>query len=140
VNGQEAIGLGIFVLLVLILFLLYSSHHQREQNDIRKALIEKFGSAQDLGSFLQSEGGKRFIADLSSGAAGALGSVLVSVQKGIVLLLLGFGCSGASPFVGQVAMGIGVVFIFVGAGFLVSAGVTYWLSKSWGLLGKRSDS
>lgn len=139
-NGQVAIGLGVFVLLGLMLFLLYSSHHQREQNDIRKALIEKFGSAQDLGSFLQSEGGKRSIADLSSGTAGALGSVLASVQKGIILLLLGVGCAGANVFVGQITIGIGLVFMFVGVGFLVSAGVTYWLSKSWGLLGKRSDS
>jgi len=139
VNPQEAIGLGVFVLLFVILYLLHSSHRQKAQNDIRKSLIEKLGSAQDLGAFLQSEGGKRFIADLSSGSAGALGSVLASVQKGIILLLLGLGCSGASPFVGQVAMGIGVVFMFIGVGFLVSAGVTYWLSKSWGLLGKRSD-
>jgi len=139
VNNQEAIGLGVFVLLFLILFLLHSSHRQRAQNDIRKSLIEKFGSAQDLGAFLQSEGGKRFIADLSSGSAGALGSVLASVQKGIILLLLGLGCSGAGTFVGQAAMGIGVVFMFIGVGFLVSAGVTYRLSKSWGLLGKRSD-
>lgn len=138
-NPQEAIGLGVFVLLFVILYLLHSSHRQKAQNDIRKSLIEKLGSAQDLGAFLQSEGGKRFIADLSSGSAGALGSVLASVQKGIILLLLGLGCSGASPFVGQVAMGIGVVFMFIGVGFLVSAGVTYWLSKSWGLLGKRSD-
>jgi hypothetical protein len=139
-NNEAAIGLGIFVLLVLILFLLHGSHQRREQNDIRKALIEKFGSAQDLGSFLQSEGGKRFIADLSTGTAGALGSVLASVQKGIILLLLGFGCAAAHVFTSLVVLGIGLVFMCVGAGFLVSAGVTYWLSKSWGLLGKRSDS
>ena len=139
-NNQEAIALGVFVLVFVIVFLLHSSHRQRAHNDIRKALIEKFGSAEDLGTFLQSEGGKRFIADLSSGKASALGSVLSSVQNGIILSLLGLGCSGASPFVGQVAIGIGVVFMFVGVGFLVSAGVTYRLSKSWGLVGKRSDS
>jgi hypothetical protein len=139
-NNQTIIGLGIFVLLVLILYLLHSSSERREQNDLRKALIEKFGSAQDLGSFLQSEGGRRFIADLSSGTAGALGSVLASIQKGIILVLLGIGCAAANVFTSVVALGIGVVFLCVGVGFLVSAGVTYWLSRSWGLLGKRSDS
>jgi hypothetical protein len=138
-SNQQVVGLGIFVLLTLILYLVHSSHNQREQNDIRKALIDKFGSAQDLGSFLQSDAGRLFVADLSSGAAGALGSVLASVQKGIILILMGMGCAGAAVFTSQVAMGIGVVFMCVGVGFLVSAGVTYWLSKSWGLLGKRSD-
>ena len=139
-TGQIAIGIGIFVLVLLVVFLLHSANRQRAQNDIRKALIDKFGSAQDLGMFLQSEGGKRFIADLSTGTAGALGSVLTSVQNGIILMLLGVGCAGSAPFLGPVApvgIGVGVVFLFVGLGFLVSAGVTYRLSKSWGLVGKR---
>jgi hypothetical protein len=139
-NNQTIIGLGIFVLLLLMIYLLHSSNERRDQNDLRKALIEKFGSAQDLGSFLQSEAGQRLIADLSTGSAGALGSVLASIQKGIILILLGIGCAGANVFTSVVALGIGVVFLCVGVGFLVSAGVTYWLSKSWGLLGKRSNS
>ena len=142
INPQEAVGLGIFVLVFTVVFLLHSVHRQRTQNEIRRALIDKFGSAQDLGVFLQSEGGKRFIADLSTGTAGALGSVLASIQKGIILLLLGLGCCGGSNFVSPVApliMGVGVVFMFVGAGFLVSAAVTYWLAKSWGLAGRHSD-
>jgi hypothetical protein len=139
-NGQDAVGLGIFVLVFFIVFLLHSSHRQKVQTDIRKSLIEKFGSAQDLGSFLQSEGGKQFIADLSSGTAGALGSVLASVQKGIIIVLLGCGCVVGSVFMNQVFLGVGLALVCVGVGFLVSAGVTYRLSKSWGLLGKRSDS
>ncbi|HEY2019295.1 MAG TPA: hypothetical protein VGH38_37565 [Bryobacteraceae bacterium] len=139
-----AIALGVFVLLTFVVFLLHSSQQQREQNSIRRALIEKFGSAQDLGAFLQSEGGRRFIEDLSSGSAGAYGSVLASVQKGIILFLLGLGCCGAASFPNQVAvqmaMGVGLVLLFAGVGFLISAAVTFWLSKSWGLLGRRSNS
>ena len=140
-NPQDWIGLGIFVLLILILFLVYSSHRQRESNELRRSLIDKFGSAQDLGAFLQSEGGKRFLAEMGSGAAGAYGSIMASVQKGIILVLIGVGCCAAAGFTSTPAiMGIGLVLILAGAGFLVSAVVTYILSRSWGLLGKRSDS
>jgi hypothetical protein len=137
VNNQEAVGLGVFVLLASIIFLLHSSRRQRAQNDIRKTLIERFGTAQDLGAFLQSEGGKEFIAGLSSGEVGALSSVLSSVQRGVILLLLGLGCAASNVFVGQAFIGIGLVLMAAGIGFLVSSAVTYRLSKSWGLLGKR---
>jgi hypothetical protein len=136
VTNQQAVGLGVFVLVFLIVYLLHTSRRQQAQNDIRKVLIDRFGSAQDLGAFLQSEGGREFIAGLSSSEVGALSSVLASVQRGVILLLLGFGCAGAQVFISQVFLGIGVVLMSAGIGFLVSAVVTYGLSKSWGLLGK----
>ena len=66
-NNDTAIGLAVFVLIILGGVLFSSAHRQKAQNEIRKALIEKFGSAQDLGAFLQSEGGQRFLEDLSAG-------------------------------------------------------------------------
>jgi len=137
VNNQEAIGLGVFVLIFVIVFLLHSARRQQAQNDIRKTLIERFGTAQDLGAFLQSEGGKEFIAGLSSGESGAYSAVLGSVQRGVILLLMGFGCAAANVFIGQAFIGIGLVLMCAGIGFLVSGFVTYRLSRSWGLVGKR---
>jgi len=140
-SPQVAGGLGIFVVVVLCIAMIHSSNRQRQQNEIRRTLIDKFGTAQDLGAFLQSEGGRRFLNELSTGAAGALQSVLGSIQKGIILVLLGGGIAGpGGVFIGQFAMGVGLMVLCTGVGFLISAVVTYWLSKSWGLLGKRSDS
>ena len=66
-----------------------------------------------------------------------LGSVLGSIQKGIILLLLGVGFIGGSAAIAsQAAAAVGMVLGFVGLGFLVSAGVTRRLSRKWGLLEK----
>src|SRR5947209_7686614 len=95
------------VLGILGLILFFLIHRQKSQNEIRKALIERFGAAQDLGAFLQSEGGQRFLAGLSTGTLSPLGSVLGSIQKGIILLLLGFGCWLASSVFAEQLTAIG---------------------------------
>jgi len=131
-----ALGLGLFVLFSLLIVLLSSAHRQTEQNSVRRALIEKFGSAHDLGEFLQSEGGRRFLADLSADSSVAGGAVVGSMQRGIVLVLVGIGCIGAGSMTDtRSMMGIGIVVLFAGIGFLVSSVVTHWLSKRSGLFG-----
>ncbi len=131
--------LGVLTLVGVVLFLFYTSYRHSQQTALRKTMIEKFGSAQDLATFLQSEGGRRFMEGLTQ--EGPMASILGSVQKGIVILLLGLGCAGASAPTGFMpAMGAGIVLMFVGVGFLISATVTYLLSRQFGLLGKRRDS
>ena len=120
------------------LYLAFSAWRSRQQNTLRRALLDKFGSAQDLSEFLQSAGGQRFMADLA-GVSSPLGTVLASVQKGIIVLLLGGGIIVASAAISsQELIAIGVIFGAVGVGFLVSAAVTYTISKRWGLFRKPS--
>jgi hypothetical protein len=129
-----------FILGILGLILFFLAYRHKSQNDIRRALIERFGAAQDLGAFLQSEGGQRFLAGLSTGMSSPLGSVLGSVQKGIILLLLGFGCLLASLALNSMeVVAVGLVLICLGVGFLVSAMVTRQLSKKWALLEMPGD-
>ncbi len=138
-NGAWAIGLGTFVLVVLAFILAYTHVQQSRRDMMRRALIEKFGSAQDLGAFLQTQGGRQFMADLSSGSVA--GSVLSSVQKGTVILLVGVGFAMAGGMnMAAPVMGVGVVITLTGIGFLVSAVVTYFLSKSLGLMSKHPEN
>ncbi len=138
-NPQVAIGLGVFLLLVLAIILAYNSYQQAQRNAMRRALIEKFGSAQDLGAFLQTTGGRQFMADLSAGSAS--GSILASVQKGIILCLVGFGFAGAGGMISlKVVVAIGAVIGCTGIGFLVSALATYILSRAMGLMTKRQEN
>jgi hypothetical protein len=138
-NGAIAIGIGMFLLLAVALVLAYSHVQQAQRNEMRRVLIEKFGTSQDLGAFLQSPGGRQLMSDLSTGSAA--GSVLSSVQKGIVLLAVGFGFAGAGGMTSAPpVVGIGLIIAFSGVGFLVSAGVTYFLSKAMGLMAKRQEN
>ena len=135
-----AVALGLFVLFSLLIVLLAAAHRQSEQNSVRRALIEKFGSAHDLAEFLQSEGGRRFLEDLSSDSGAAGGAVLGSVQRGVVLVLVGCGCCAGSFFLNSNAiMAVGIVVLFAGAGFLLSALVTHWLSRQPGMLKGRDN-
>lgn len=76
------------------------------------------------------------------------GRVLGSVQAGLILFLLGLGslliratlphaAFSSDVDLAQTAESfliISMLLLALGAGFLVSAGASYWLSKSWGLL------
>jgi hypothetical protein len=127
-------GIGIFVLVAAFLAILYSNVRHSEQTAIRKALIEKFGSAQDLGAFLQSPGGQRFVSDLFSGPNSPARSVLGSIQKGVIILLLGITLIFVGLYSERAILAIGALLSSVGVGFLVSAAITHHLSRKWGLL------
>jgi len=137
INSYVA-GAAILLVIAASFFLIFTIFRSKQQTEIRRALIEKFGSAQDLGELLQTSGGQRLLADLSTSGGSPLQSVLSSVQKGILALLVGLG----AMFVGGVSSHtemviLGSLFACAGLAFLISAGVTYRLSKSWGLIQKK---
>jgi hypothetical protein len=137
VNGY-AIILAWLLIIGAVLSLIYTIFRSKQQTEIRKALIEKFGSTQDLAHILQTLDGKRLLADLSTGGGSPLQSVLSSVHKGIVALLVGLGALIVGALCNQApVVFLGAIFACAGLGLLISAGVTYWLSKSWGLIQKK---
>jgi hypothetical protein len=96
--------------------------------------------------FCQTEGGKQFVEALSLGTVDSPVSkgspterILGSIQKGIILTLVGLGFlllalrfHRDGP--GDAFMVIGVVGLSLGIGFLLSAGASYRLSRSMGIL------
>jgi len=120
----------------------------RARADLQTKLLDRLGSGREVVEFCQTEGGKQFIEALSMGTIESPASkgspterILASIQKGIILTLLGLGfliLAGKyhrdDP--GDVFMVVGVVGLSLGIGFLLSAGVSYRLSRSMGLLAK----
>src|SRR5262245_57897523 len=118
----------------------------RARADLQTKLLDRLSSGREVIEFSQTEGGKQFIEALSMESvegAPSKGSpterILASIQKGIILTLLGMGFlllawkyHREDP--GDVFTVIGVVGLSLGIGFLLSAGVSYRLSKSMGLL------
>jgi hypothetical protein len=115
------------------------------QEEVHTKLIEKFASGQDFGAYLQSDAGRRLLEwtppalDTSSrGLPNAVGRILWSLQAGLVLLLMGL---GLLLIRGQMAVNdappllvIGSLGVTLGAGFILSALVSYGLSKHLGLI------
>ena len=119
------------------------------QADLQHRLLDKFNSPQELGEFLQTEGGRRFLQGLTT-ERHAGKRVLMALQIGIVECLLGiallslgfiYPMNRAEP---HPAVIFGLFLLAAGIGFLISAGVSYKLSKAWGLFpesnGKPADS
>jgi hypothetical protein len=126
------------------------------QTDLQHRLLEKFSSPQEIGDFLQTEGGRRFLQGLTLertpvGTRHAGKRILLALQIGTVVTLLGT----ATLSLGLIypmrrvdephpAVIFGLLVLAIGIGFLISAGISYRLSKAWGIFsesnGKPLDS
>lgn len=118
-------------------------HQQRVLNQFQIKLLDRIGSVSDLASFLNTEAGARFLKGLTtlSETAGPHVRILRAIQSGAVLATLGLGLylyGWLTPTVrGEVTNSINAIatILFgIGAGFLISAAVSYRLSKQMGLL------
>ena len=131
------VGVLVLVLAILAMILAYVIYRSEQRISVRKALIEKYASAHDLNELMQTPAGQRLFAEFSASGS-PLRSVLSSVQMGILAILAGAGIWGIGAMVRDDAIfGIGGLLVCIGVGFLISAAITFRLSKSWGLLEKK---
>jgi hypothetical protein len=124
------------------------------QTEVHGKLIERFGSNQELLTYMGTEAGRRFLEaapipmgfDQGSEPAqrmpGAMTRVLLPLQIGIVLTLLGIGFLSlrhASPEMDVPMLVLGTVLSMPGLGFMISAGVTWLLAGRLGMMPARFD-
>jgi hypothetical protein len=118
----------------------------RLQTDVHGKLIEKFGSNQDLLTYMGTDAGKRFL-EASPIAVGfeddkrvpnAVARVLNPLQIGVVLTLLGIGMLAIRHSLGrdmaEPMLLMGTVVLMPGVGFILSAGITWLLAERLGLM------
>lgn len=113
--------------------------------DLHTKLIEKFASGQDFSAYMQSDAGRRLLEwtppaldTTSRSLPNPLGRIFWSLQAGLVLLLVGL---GLLLLRGQMAEGyatpllvFGTLDVTLGTGFILSAVLSYGLSKHLGLI------
>ncbi len=109
----------------------------RTQTELHNRLLEKFDSAGEFAAYLQTEAGQRFFDSLVSERVTPMSKILGSIQNGTILTVLGAGLLVLGMIYRAVDEGVftifGVIALALGAGFLISAGISYRLSKTWGL-------
>lgn len=109
-------------------------------SEFHNKLLDRMQTPQELSSFLESPGGARFIDSIAMERTHPALRVLRATSVGIVLTAAGIGCRWVATrgfIVQDAAEGfavIGILLISVGLGYLVSAAVSYVLSRSLGLL------
>jgi len=115
------------------------------QNQVHTKLIEKFSTSQEVGAYMETEAGRRFLEaapiPLNLGSEqrvpNAVARVLTPVQIGVVLVLLGIGflmLRHAGPDMNTPMLVLGTIILMPGIGFIISAGITWVLATRMGLM------
>lgn len=117
----------------------------RIQSEMHAKLLEKFGTSQEMLAYVESEAGRRFLelpsfeAEHRQAAVFPYARILWSVQFGVIAAVLGVGLLSVREKVrleeaATALLVFGTLALMLGIGFLLSAGVSYLLSKSLGLI------
>jgi hypothetical protein len=144
------LGLGFFGMIAWIVYVIVDGNRRKERlkvfTDFHSKLIERMGSSTEFATFLQSDGGRRFLDSLSVEKGHPADRILNAVQAGLVLAALGVGFFVAGSDVAvnfhrvnsewdvngfRVA---GSIFLSLGIGFLLSAASSFVLARSLGVL------
>jgi hypothetical protein len=115
------------------------------QSEVHGRLIERFGNNEELLTYMNTEAGKRFLEaapipiefERDQRVPASLSRVLVPLQAGIVLTLLGIGLLALRHSLPDLDTGLlifGTVILMPGIGFILSAGITWLLAARFGLL------
>lgn len=118
----------------------------RTQVEMHGKLMDRLQSNEELLAYMQTAAGKRFLesapipVDSSPRAVSApIGRILWSVQVGLIVAMGGIGLQIVSRTVDKSAsqplVAMGVLAAAIGFGFLLSAVVSYVMSKRLGLIG-----
>ncbi len=115
------------------------------QTDVHGKLIERFGTSQEVLTYMGTEAGKRFLEatpiavgfEKTEQVPSPVARVLTPLQIGIVMTLLGIGLismRGALPEAAAALLVLGTVILMPGLGFIISAGITWVLARRLGLM------
>ncbi|HWS71490.1 MAG TPA: hypothetical protein VN605_05220 [Thermoanaerobaculia bacterium] len=138
-------SLGFFFMVVAIVYLVTHSRQQlaRYQTEVQTKLIERFGSAPELVTFLQSSEGRQFLGTVEAAPKYLAGDrILAGVRKSVVLSFLGVAFLLLCIPYGirnEFFMVTGGILLALGAGYFVSTVISFRLSKSWGLVTSTHD-
>ena len=116
-------------------------YQRRTQAMFQSKMLDKIGSVNELGTFLNTDAGIRFLKGLSSEITSPQIRILRGVQSGVVLSSLGLGLylyGWFSPAVQAEVINtinaIATILVALGVGFLVATALSYRLSKQMGLI------
>jgi len=148
-------GIPFLVFVCLLAALLWLTHVLLEnrrwnrifklQTDVHGKLIDRFGTSQEVLTYMGTEAGKRFLEatpiavgfERQQPVPSPVARVLTPLQIGVVLTLLGIGLISLRHSVpdGDAPLLVaGTIVLMPGLGFIISAGITWVLARHLGLM------
>jgi hypothetical protein len=126
-----------------VAWLLFSSIRRYKvaqlQAEMQGRLLQRFDSPDAVLGYAQSDAGRQFIKSLDIERSSPYTQILKGVQVGIVFIFFGAGLLRLHAWnIGdEGALVFGTLALALGLGFGVAAAVSYFLSRSFGLLSKQ---
>ena len=138
-----------FVMLLIVLAAIDRWRRDKHRLELQKTILERVGSVKDLGEFLTTAQGERFLGTLAPPQFRPQLRTVSAVGTGIVFLVVGmflmfalhttfFGVpvSGTPP--PPLLMGV-LLLVAIGVGMLVSAVISFFVARRLGLDGSRGN-
>lgn len=118
------------------------------QTDVHGKLLERFGTSQEVLTYMGTEAGKRFLEatpiavgfERHAPVPSPVARVLTPLQIGVVMTLLGSGLilvRYALPDAAAALLVLGTIVLTPGLGFIISAAITWVLARRLGLMPHR---
>lgn len=143
-------GFGLAIGLLVWLIRTFADYRRwsrlvKVQTDVHTKLLDRFTANDELIAYVQSPAGSKFLQsapiklEAGSRSVGApLGRILWSVQGGLVLVAGGIGLLVVSSRIGAEVSNpvhaLGILAIALGLGFVISAVISYFISRRLGLI------
>jgi hypothetical protein len=131
--------LGVVTIVRLALDHMSRARTLRTQGEVYNRLIDKFGSSGELLTYLQSEAGQQLLKTPAMMAPNSYARIMNSAQFGAIAVVIGFGILGiGKAFPRTEAADVTFVFgwlgVTIGVALLISAVLSYAMSKKFGLI------
>ena len=126
-----------------IIKLFLDAKKARLKSQLHHKLIEKFENVKELSEFLQSKSGSGFLRSLTIEGITPKDRIMDAVSRGVIAACLGVAVLAVGMlFVEEwrYVVSAGILIVALGVGYMVSAAVSFRLSKNWGLLSEENDS
>ena len=142
---DELTPLALFVMVGIVVWIISreNSHKDDLQAETARRLIDKLDTGQEAMTYLDSESGRKLLDTISTPAprADPRRRIIAALSVGAVFCCLGVGLLILSAlYPDDDTLSFAVMVLALGSGFLAAAGVSYRLSKSWGLLDSAAAS
>lgn len=123
---------GSFVMVIMVVSIVARSRQRRVEvhAEVQSKLIDRFGSAPELVTFLQSQAGREFVTGVQSAPAMLTRERLMSgFSRSIVLTMLGAAFLGLTFFYDNDWAVPAAIILCLGLGQLIATYVSYKLSE-----------
>jgi ABC-type uncharacterized transport system permease subunit len=144
--GPDSLAIiAVFSTISWVTWLLFSSIRRykvaRLQADIQGRMLQRFDSSEALMAYAQSDAGRQFAQSIDMERSTPYNQILKGAQAAVVFIFFGLGLLRLHSWnIGDEGpLVFGTLALALGLGFGVASAVSYFLSRSFGLLTRAGE-